>query len=190
MLNIIDNMVSKISDVMTTHVVTMQKGNSIMAAVNLMADRSISCVIVVDSDSRPIGIMTERDMVKRVLKNVIDPRITKIDEVMTAPVITISADMKITEAINMMHKYHFRRVVVVTDKNRLMGVLTQSDLLTEVHKVQLELEKMNENLRNSVNSLKRYKKSAGTEATMKILKDKIRKLEKSLEAAQYKNANK
>ena len=177
-------MVSKIGDVMSRHVITLKKGSRVMDAIKLMAERSISCVIITDNAHRPIGIITERDMVKRVLKNVLDPRSTKIDDVMTSPVITMPAEKRVTDAINMMQKYHFRRIVVATEKNKLLGILTQSDLLMRIRKVQKELEEMNENLRNTINSLKRYKRSAKTETRIKSLKNKIRTLEKALEKVQ------
>lgn len=177
-------MVSKIGDAMSRHVITLKKGSSVMDAIRLMSGRSISCIIIIDSAQKPIGIITERDMVKRVLKNMLDPGSTKIDDVMTSPVITMPAEKRITDAINMMQKYHFRRIVVATEKNKLLGILTQSDLLMRIHKVQIELEEMNENLRNTINSLRRYKRSAKTEARIKSLKDVIRKLERALERAQ------
>jgi CBS domain-containing protein len=177
-------MVSKIGDVMSRHVITLKKGSVVMDAIRLMTEHSISCVIIVDNANRPAGIITERDMVKRVLKNVLDPRSTKIDDVMTSPVITMPSEKRVTDAINMMQKYHFRRIVIATEKNKLLGILTQSDLLMKIHKVQKELESMNENLRNTINSLKRYKRSAKTEARIKSLKDKIRKLENALERVQ------
>jgi CBS domain-containing protein len=176
-------MVSKIGDVMSKHVITLHIGATVMDAVKIMARRSISCIVIVDRHFKPLGIITERDMVKRVLSNNVDPKNTKIDVVMTSPVITMPADRKITDAIRMMQKYHFRRVVVATDKNKLLGILTQSDLLDNIHRVQLELEDMNENLRNSVSSLRRYSKSSKSEKVIGSLKDKIQKLEKSLEKA-------
>jgi CBS domain-containing protein len=176
-------MVSRIGDVMTRSVITLHKGANTMDAVKLMAEHAISCIIIIDNSYRPIGIVTERDMVKRVLKNTLDPRSTRIEDVMTSPVITMPGDRKITEAINIMHKYHFRRIVVVTGKNRLLGILTQSDLLMRIHKVQLELEDMNENLRNTIKSLKRYKKATTAEARIDSLKKKIRGLERTLERA-------
>jgi CBS domain-containing protein len=177
-------MVSDIKNVMTKHVITLHKGSTVAEAVKLMAKHTISCVIVVDKGFKPIGIITERDMVKRVLKNKLDTNNTKIGDVMTVPVITLPANRRITDAVNLMHKYHFRRIVVVTTQNKLLGILTQSDLLMEVHKVQLELEKMNDHLRNTVNSLKRYKKETTAQARIKDLKKKISGLEKAMERAQ------
>lgn len=183
-------MASNIGDLMSRGVITLKKGSVVMDAVRLMARHSISCVVIIDRSSRPIGIVTERDMVKRVLGNSLDPKKTRIDDVMSSPVITMSADGKMTDAINMMHKYHFRRIVVATDRNRLIGVLTQSDLLSSVYRVQSELEEMNENLRNTIKSLRRYRMAATSEARTSSLRKKVHSLEKALEKAREKGGPK
>ncbi len=176
-------MVSKISDVMTKNVITVKKGSTVIEVVKLMTRHGISCVIVVEDSYKPTGIVTERDMVRRVLNNSLDPRTTKIDEIMSSPVMTMSPGKRITDAINLMQKYHFRRAVIADKGDKLMGILTQSDLLMEVHKVQQELERMNENLRLTVKSLQRYSKVGTGSARVKSLKGKIEKLEKSLAQA-------
>ena len=176
-------MLTKISDVMTRSVITLTKNDPIMDAVKIMSDKVISCVVITDQSNKPVGIVTERDMVKRVLNNSINPQTTSIEAIMTSPVMTVSAEKKVTQAIEMMHKYRFRRLVVATRDNKLVGILTQSDLLMKVHRVQLELEKMNENLRRSVASMQRYSKIGTKDARVKSLKDKIKKLERELEKA-------
>ena len=172
-------MISKISDAMTRNVITVDKNATVMEAVNIMSDKRISCVVVVDH-KEPVGIITERDMVKRVLRNAIDPREVWIKDVMTSPLITISGNRKITYAIEMMHTYHFRRIVIASEKNVLEGILTQSDILLKVHKTQVELEAMNENLRKSIKSLERYRKICAKDVRVNDLKKKVRALEREL----------
>jgi CBS domain-containing protein len=172
-------MISKISDAMTRNVITIDKNATVMEAVNIMSDKCISCVVVVNR-KEPVGIITERDMVRRVLRNALDPREVWVKDVMTSPLITISGDRKITYAIEMMHTYHFRRIVIASEKNVLEGILTQSDILLKVHKTQVELESMNENLRKSISSLKRYSRIGAKDARVKDLKKKVRILDKEL----------
>ncbi len=171
---------SKISEVMTSPVITLARDGLIMDAVRLMSEKSISCVVITDSRDKPIGIITERDMVRRVLNNRIDPEATKIDAVMTSPVKTMSADMKVIQAIEAMHKFRFRRLVIAGDDGKLVGVVTQSNLMMKVHATQIELEKMNENLRKSLSSIQKYSKVGSRDARVKDLKAKIKKLEKEM----------
>ena len=174
-------MLGKISDIMTRNVVTLKKGDNVMAAVKLMTENSISCVVITDVSSKPVGIVTERDMVKRVLNNSVDPHTTKIETIMTSPVMTVSSHKRVTQAIEIMQKYRFRRLVIVSDDSKLEGILTQSNLMLKVHKTQIELEKMNESLRKSLDSIRRYSKVGTKDARVKSLKEKVRKLESKLE---------
>ena len=174
-------MVSKISDVMTRNVITLTRGSTVEDAVKIMTKHKISCLVIVNDKDKPVGIVTERDMVRRVLNNGLDPAKTKIDDVMSSPVMTMSTEKRVTDAISLMQKYHFRRVVISDKSGKLCGVLTQSDLLLQVYKVKTELEEMNTHLRNTVKSLKRYSDIGTENARVKNLKQKVTKLERSLE---------
>jgi len=90
----------------------------------------------------------------------------------------------VTDAIALMQKYHLRSVVISVKTGKLCGVITQSDLLLQVHKVKTELEEMNSHLRNTAKSLKRYSDVGTENARVKSLKKKVNKLEKSLERTQ------
>lgn len=173
-------MLGKIADIMTRNVITLERNDTVMDAIRVMSENSISCVVVIDKARKPIGIVTERDMVKRVLNNSVDPLATKLEVIMTSPVMTVSSERKVIQAIDIMHKYHFRRLVITSKDGKLDGVLTQSNLMMKVHKTQLELEKMNENLRKSLESIKRYSKVGTKDARVKALKEKVRKLEAQL----------
>ena len=74
-------MVSKISDVMTRNVITLTRGSTVEDAVKIMTKHKISCLVIVNDKDKPVGIVTERDMVRRVLNNGLDPAKTKIDDV-------------------------------------------------------------------------------------------------------------
>jgi CBS domain-containing protein len=181
-------MVKSISEIMTRNVITITKGSSVGEAVRLMTKHRISCLIITDTNYKPVGIVTERDMVRRVLKNNLDIERTKIDEIMSSPVMTMHKEKRITDAIALMEKYHFRRVVVSDKDGKLLGVVTQSDLLLQVYEVKMELEEMNDSLRNTVKSLKRYNTISTESARIKALKEKIRRLEKNIENSHLQNS--
>lgn len=171
-------MIRKISEVMTRNVMTAKKDDLVREAVSIMTKNGISCVIIANEKYHPEGIVTERDMVRRVLNNRLDPGATKLSEIMSSPVMTMSPEKRITEAINLMTKYHFRRSVIADDKGKLLGILTQSDLLSEISKVQKELEETNKSLMTTVKSLQRYSKIGTENERIKLLKKKITRLEK------------
>lgn len=123
--------VIKIGEIMTKSVVTLPKGAKISAAAKLMAERSISCIVIVDDRNKPIGIVTERDIVKRVLFANADPNKVILEDVMSSPVVTAGKDIKLMAAMKLMRENSIRRLVIIEKSGELNGIVTQTDL----HKV-------------------------------------------------------
>ncbi len=103
---------------------------SAWAAAERMHQRSVGSLLVLNEDRQPIGIVTDRDLVVNVLAHEREPRTTRVREVMTTPVKTISEDAAIEQAISMMRSGEFRRLPVIDYDGRLVGVLTLDDILT------------------------------------------------------------
>lgn len=115
-----------VSELMTKKVVTMEKESSVKEAVSKMAKYLISCIIVCEAES-PVGILTERDMV-RLIRQGIDIETTKTEEAMSRPVLTVCSNTPAHEAVRMMNQKGIRRLVVVDEANRIAGLITQSDI--------------------------------------------------------------
>ncbi len=129
-----------VAAIMTTNVATVQTTDTIAAAAELMADHCISCIIVM-KDNRLGGIITERDMLQRVVAAGRDPHRIKAEQVMSAPVHTVPANYSIFSAGRIMKDMHLRRLVV-TDNNRLCGIVTQTDIFRAIKsKLQRQEEK-------------------------------------------------
>jgi PAS domain S-box-containing protein len=104
-----------------------------------MASRNISSVVVVE-DNRVIGIFTERDMLKRIIALEKDPHSIEIEQVMSSPVVSVSAECSVLSASKVMEKRKIRRLVVM-DQNRLCGILSQTDIFMAVkNKLQADEE--------------------------------------------------
>jgi len=129
-------MTVKIGDIMTKSVVTLPKGAKISAAAKLMAERSISCIVIVDDGNKPIGIVTERDIVKRVLFANADANKVTLEDVMSSPVITTTKETKLMLAMKKMKENSIRRLVSVDKDGELDGIITQTDLHKVMHKLQ------------------------------------------------------
>ncbi|UJX39583.1 CBS domain-containing protein [Desulfovibrio sp. JY] len=119
--------IKRVGAIMTRDVVTAPGGISVREAVGRMAGRSISCLVVV-RDGRPAGIITERDVVRLLADNPRLGRLTLYD-IMSCPVVCVEADQPVFEAAMLMKKRRMRRLVVVDDDRRLMGLVTQSDIV-------------------------------------------------------------
>lgn len=112
---------------MTRPVITVTKDTKLKRVVKLMGDNNIGSVVVVENDI-PIGIFTERDLVKVVRKDFnVDELIVK--EVMTSPIKKVGLESTVLDISKLMNKHHFRRVIVVDDLGRLAGIVTAQDLI-------------------------------------------------------------
>jgi len=111
----------------------------IREVARLMRDRSIASVIIVE-DEKPLGIITERDLVRRVLASDVDPDTLKAQDCYTKPVVTTVQTASIDSAVGIMNSYDIRRVVVVDEKNgNVVGILTTDDLWRNFRELSEEL---------------------------------------------------
>ncbi|GIW94532.1 MAG: CBS domain-containing protein [Pirellulaceae bacterium] len=118
-----------ISTIATRSVDLADRSESVWRAAERMHHRVIGCLLVVDEEKRPIGILTDRDIVERVVSLTRDPLTTPVQEVMSSPVITIHQDAEWHEAVQLMKEHAVRRLAVVGDQGELVGVLSLDDVL-------------------------------------------------------------
>jgi len=117
-----------VKDIMTSPVVTIGENETIYKAAQLMDKHDVGCIIVTGKEGKPVGILTERDLVTRVLaKNTLPSRI-KAGKVMTSPLITINPDETLSEAARRMSKLNIRRLGVIY-KGNLEGIISSKDIL-------------------------------------------------------------
>ena len=111
---------------------TAKPGTPVARAAQRMAARNVGAILVIEDD-RLVGIITERDIVFRVVSEGLDTLATRIAEVMTPDPITIDADQPFGFALVVMHREGFRHLPVVED-GQLLGLVSIGDLV----KVRLE----------------------------------------------------
>jgi predicted transcriptional regulator len=117
-----------VKDVMSSPVITIQEEAPTNKAAELMDKHGFGCIIVTGKSAKPLGIITERDLVGRVLAKNVKPDSVKAKEVMTSPLITIEPDETISEAARRMSRLNVRRLGV-TYKGQLVGLLSSKDIL-------------------------------------------------------------
>jgi signal-transduction protein with cAMP-binding, CBS, and nucleotidyltransferase domain len=118
--------------------ITADTGKSAYDVADLMKNKKVGSVIVMDKKSRPLGIITERDMVKRVcLKNLAASRI-KAEEITSSPLVTIMSYDSIDTASRVMTKNKIKRLVVVEPDNGITGMLSVSDITKHLAKILLD----------------------------------------------------
>lgn len=119
-----------VKDVMVKSIVTIEAWATVRKAAELMNSHDIGCLIVVN-ERNPVGILTERDMLKRVLLQVGDPRKTRVGNVMSKPLITCRPETNIRDAIRLMNQFRIKKLPVVQD-NRLLGLISITDIVSSL----------------------------------------------------------
>ncbi|MEJ5167799.1 MAG: CBS domain-containing protein, partial [Arcobacteraceae bacterium] len=125
------------SDVMTPNVITMTADYSLADAAGLMVHNQISSLVIVEENTNiPIGIITERDMVKYANQH---QNFVTIKEVMSSPVKTIHVNDTLSVSVTKMSQMGIRRLVVVDDKGALAGIITRHDILKSIQSKKIEI---------------------------------------------------
>jgi CBS domain-containing protein len=118
--------ISGVGGLMKEDVVTVRRFNSILDVAETMKEHDVSCVVVVEG-KQPVGIVTEKDLVRRVIAEKMDPY-SSVEKVMSAPLITVSKDTDIGVATKIMIERKIRRLPVV-EGGSLVGIITARDVL-------------------------------------------------------------
>lgn len=124
---------------MVKDVITLQTGASAYDAVKLMNKNGIGCLVALDN-GKIVGILTESDLLERVLEKCKNPKETRVSEIMTRQVIVGKPDMQLVEAARLMFENKVKKLPIV-ERNRLAGIVTLTDIarVTSTDKKTLEL---------------------------------------------------
>ena len=117
-----------VKDAMSSPVVTTDEEVPSNKIANLMNENKLGCVIVTNKDGKALGIITERDLVVRVLAKNLKPATVKAKEIMTAPLATIEPDATINDAARRMSRLDIRRLGVIY-RGDLIGLISSRDIL-------------------------------------------------------------
>lgn len=113
---------------MSSPVITIKETDSVLAAAKLMKKHAIGCVVVVGKSGEPKGLITERDVVRRVSAFDLLPSKVQAGKSMTKPASTIDASANVTEAAKKMRELKIRRLIVLQGQ-KLKGIITSNDIV-------------------------------------------------------------
>ena len=120
-------------DIMTRDPVCCSPDDSVKKAAELMKAEDVGPLPVVDTKSgRLVGIVTDRDLVLNVLAAGRDATTTKVAEAMTRHPVKSKEDEPLEEALEKMSTYQVRRLPVVDDQDRIIGIIAQADVATRI----------------------------------------------------------
>ncbi len=117
-----------VRDVMSSPVVTIDEDETCNRAAASMDMKDLGAVIVQNKTGKSIGIITERDLVKRVVAKNLKPDTVKAKEIMTTPLVTIEPEATISDAARRMTRLDIRRLGVIY-KGNLVGIISSKDVL-------------------------------------------------------------
>lgn len=119
---------NKVSEIMTTELVSATASSSVHDVIQQMVARDVGRIIIIRDDV-PVGIFTERHVLKHVVNNNLDPERTPVAEVMTAPFRAVAQDTHIVDALGEMIKGKFRHLQVLGTRDNILGIVSMRRIL-------------------------------------------------------------
>ena len=115
-----------VRDVMNKSIISVDKDDIIRTAVNKMVHGDIGAVIVTEKD-KPVGILTERDILKFIANEKMDLDNSKVENIMSAPLISVDSSSSLEEAAGVMLTNNIRRLII-KEKDEYVGIISQREL--------------------------------------------------------------
>jgi len=116
----------QIRDIMKKNVITIQEDTSALDAAKLIAEKDISFLVIV-KDGKPIGVITERDFVRKIAAQDKQASLIPLSEIMSYKFRWVEPSTEIEDAVQKMLNHNIRRLIVL-ENEKLVGVITQTDL--------------------------------------------------------------
>jgi CBS domain-containing protein len=120
---------ARVAELCVREVETVAPNVGVRDAAKHMAERAVGTLVVVDELTRPLGIVTDRDLMVRCIASPTDARRTGVSEIMSNPVAWIHEHASAEDALEEMARLRVRRLVVVDERDRLVGLLALDDVL-------------------------------------------------------------
>lgn len=120
------NLSIRVRTAMSKNIISIEKGLSIRSAVKTMVRRNVGSVVIT-AHEKPIGIVTERDILRSLAYRKAIRLDTNVEVIMSKPLVTIDSNATIGDAVELMAKHKIRRLLV-KEKGRFVGIVTQRDL--------------------------------------------------------------
>ena len=117
-----------VTSVMTPNPVSCRPDTTLREVARMMLDNDCGEIPVVDEAMRPVGVVTDRDIVVRIVAVGRDPQTVRASESMSSPATTVSTDAKLSDVIDVMESRQIRRVPVVDLDGKLCGMVAQADI--------------------------------------------------------------
>jgi CBS domain-containing protein len=133
-----------VRNIVNHDLVQLEETSSVRQAAELMVKKDVGS-IVISRKGTPFGIVTERDIIRKVVSIGKDPNSVRLATIMSSPLITIDADSSLADATELMLLKKIRRLLVF-DNGKIVGIFTQRDLQEKVFNIIIALNQVNASL--------------------------------------------
>lgn len=146
-----------VGEIMTEKLETINVLNTAQEAAVKMADKNVGSLAVLDDGGRALGILTERDLARRICTTSRSSSDVTVEQIMSSPVVTIKPDYSLEEAANVMIEKKVRHLLVVSENNEPLGIVTPTDLAAYIKEAaDMRTEKMDSVIRQVLREHRRY----------------------------------
>lgn len=142
---------STVSEIMSARepiTIKAYSNNTAHDVATILTKHRIGSVLVIDKDITPIGIITERDLIKRICLENLNARKVLVEDIMSSPLITIMAYDSVDTASRIMRSNKIKRLPVIESDNRIIGVISVTDIARNLAKILLDDYNRFRSLRN------------------------------------------
>ena len=125
----------KCNEVMTKKTVCCQPDDMVTTVAQLMQSENIGSIPVIENkqNQKLVGIVTDRDLALKIVAKGLDAKSTKVETVMTRQVVTCRAEDDLQKALDAMAEHQLRRIPIVDNDNKIVGIIAQADVATRVN---------------------------------------------------------
>ncbi len=127
-------MVAQLKDFATSVVAVVEPETPALVVAQVMRKHHIGAIVVVDAQqkNRPVGILTDRDLVLELMAEELDPAVFTAGDIMTVDLVLANPDMSTMEAVELMKAHRLRRLVIADAQGQLAGIVTMEDVLEQL----------------------------------------------------------
>jgi len=124
-------MATLLKDFATSVVAVVEPETAALLAAQIMRRHHLGALVVVDAQdkSRPVGIVTDRDLVLELMAEGLDPAVFTAGDIMSVNLVLAHPDMDALEAVQLMHAHQLRRLVIADEAGRLTGIVSLEDII-------------------------------------------------------------
>jgi len=138
--------VKKCNEIMTKTLVCCLPNDMVTKAAKLMKSEHVGSIPVIENEQtkKLVGIVTDRDLTLKIVADGLDAKSTKVEAVMTHKVVTCLAGDDLQKALDAMAEHQLRRIPVVDNDNKILGIIAQADVATRVNQPEKTAEMVKE----------------------------------------------